>query len=84
MSHLYLDIRARASAAAAHPWLGAALIKMAFGKAVAISREPIYRQFASGREGAAGGAERAGGGRGSEAALDGCFLPRDHCLGRGR
>lgn len=54
---------------------------MAFCKVIAIYREPIYLQFASGREGAAGGGRESWGwGRGLEGLLDVSFLPIDHCL----
>lgn len=46
---------------------------MAFCKAIAVYQEPIYLQFAAGREGAAGGLEGA---------QDICVLPRDPWLVR--
>lgn len=56
---------------------------MAFCKVIAIYQEPIYLQFASGREGAAGGGKEnweGGRERGLEGLLDVYFLPIDHCL----
>lgn len=53
---------------------------MAFCKAIAISWEPIYLQFASGREAAAVGQRGLGAGEGSGLPLDVCFLPIHHCL----
>lgn len=55
---------------------------MAFCKVIAIYQEPIYLQFASGREGAAGGGRESweGGERGLEGLLDVYFLLIDHRL----
>lgn len=52
---------------------------MAFCKAIAIYREPIYSQFASGWEGAAGGGRVGWGGRGVWGGF-GCLLSANRSL----
>lgn len=52
---------------------------MAFCEVIAIYREPIYLQFASGREGAAGGGRELGVGERSGRAF-GCLLSADRSL----
>lgn len=54
---------------------------MAFCKAIAIYREPIYLQFASGREGAADGGRASWGGRGLWGGF-GCLLAANTSLSR--
>lgn len=81
MSHLWFDIHASTAAAASHPCLGDARIKMAFCKVTAIYQEPVYLQLASGREGVAAGGRRRQGVLGKlEFSFDVSVLSIDHWL----